>query len=670
MRRPRQTVARSRWVRLRVYIAASILGLALVAIGFKAYGIQVEDSDRYRRMAARQHLRTLEIPAPRGVLYDTRGRELAVTAFTDSVFASPHTVRDVTGTAEKLAAVLGQDLRALEDKLAQQRHFVWIERHVAPHQARAIEALKLPGVELTQEPRRYYPNRTLAGPLIGFANIDQVGLEGIERSMNDLLEGQKGELDALRDARGRVMLSDTDAGEVPGASVYLTVDRSVQFISEQVLADTLKTHEAKAGVAVVLEIGTGRVLAMASLPTYDPNRPAGAARRHARNRAITDAFEIGSPMKVFTMAAALEAGAVEPGQVFDVEKGRYRVGRKWIRDSHHDQELDLTGIIKRSSNVGAVKVAQALGADGLHDALDRYGFSHETEIELPGERTGLLRPTKRWGQIGLATASFGYGFTVTPLQVVAGFAAVAQRGIYYPPRLIRQVVDADGKVVYEHRPVGRRIIREDVAELLMPMIGAVFEKGRHGGTARHIDVVGYTAGGKTGTAHKVDPATGRYSDEMYLSSFVGVAPLDRPRIAVIVVIDEPRGDEYYGAKVAGPAFAEIVSETLRYLGVPENAPRADADDKGDGSDGGDEPAEPLEIGPGADALTEAVLARDDGVRAPDFRGMGMAEVLETARDAGIEVEVVGSGRAVSQTPEPGAPAKGATCRVRFAPGYR
>lgn len=672
-RRRSETAGRSRWVRARIYLAAGVMGLLLLAIGYKAYGIQIDDASRYREMARRQHLRTLEVPAPRGVLFDTRGRELAVTAEVDSIFASPNTIEDVTGTAEALAEALDLDLRELEAKLSSPRHFVWIARHVAPDKARLVADLDLPGVEITAEPRRYYPGSQLAGPVVGFANIDGKGIEGVERAMNELLEGVPGQLRAVRDARGRVMLSGIDAGDVPGASVYLSLDQTIQYIAETQLARAVELHKAAAGVAVVLEIGTGRVLAMANLPTYDPNQPGSDARRGARNRAITDVYEIGSSMKVFTVAAALEAGAIRPNQVFDVEKGRIRVGRKWIRDSYRDDELDVTGIIRRSSNVGAIKIARKLGAEALHEALGRYGFGDTTGVELPGERAGVLRPPQRWGEIGLATASFGYGMSATALQVAAGFAAIANRGVYHAPRVVREVRDAEGKVMYQHEATGRQMMDPGVAETVRVMLGSVFDRGRKGGTARDVYVEGYTAGGKTGTAYKVDHATGRYADHLYLSSFAGIAPLEDPRIAIVVLIDEPGGDEHYGGVVAGPVFAGIASESLRYLGVPQDRPEeADASPPAAGGKAAEPEPEPEPIAEpaGAADLSEALTEAIDGVRVPDFRGLGMATVLERARAAGVSVQVVGTGRAVSQTPEPGVAAKGAKCRVVFEPGYR
>jgi cell division protein FtsI (penicillin-binding protein 3) len=616
-----------------------------------------------------------------------------VTAKVDSIWADPRSLTDVAGTADALARILGADVRDLEAKLSSRRHFVWVKRHVSSQQAEAVRALKIKGVEITREPRRFYPGGSLAGPLLGFADIDGKGIEGIERSMNELLVGRRTTVSGIRDASGRISLSEGIEGVQPGATVVLTIHRSIQFLVERTLRKTVEDHNAHSGTAVVLDVATSEVLAAASWPTYDPNHPGNAVRRGARNRAVTDAYEIGSTMKVFTIGAALDLGLVTPDTEFKVAGGRYRVGRKVIHDSYHDKVLTVSGVLKRSSNVGTVKIAQLLGRENLHRALLEYGFGRKTGIELPGERHGLVRPAKRWSDIELATIAFGYSVTATPIQVAAGYAAIGNGGVYNEPRIIKEVHDASG-VEYRHKPIGRRIMKSQTAAQLRRMMASVFDKGRHGGTARSVVVEGYHAGGKTGTAHKVDPSTRQYSHELYLSSFAGVAPIEAPRIAVLVVIDEPRAGEHYGARVAGPAFAEITTETLRYLGVPATKPtddekkkKAAADKKKAAAD--KKKAEASDKKKAAHKLSEAEQdaaddlaaaqdhsspitdaasngpANDEEVRIPDFRGMSMAAVLERARKARLRVRVQGSGRAISQDPPPGWGPKPAECRIVF-----
>jgi cell division protein FtsI (penicillin-binding protein 3) len=669
----RSTPRLHRWVRARILGVAGLITLLFAAIAYRAYGLQIREAEHYRTLAQRQHVATVEVPAPRGVIYDATGAELAVTADIDSIYGNPREIDDLLGTAEKLGQLCGLDAGELEARLASPRQFVWIKRHVGAAEAAAVKAARMPGVYLTPEPRRFYPGRRLAGPVIGFAGIDGRGLDGIELTMNSSLAGKPTSAAAVRDASGDLMLPDLGARPRPGAAVTLTLHRYIQMAAERALEKSMTEDVAKAGVVVVLDIRNGDVLALASWPTYDPNRPGGAREQGARNRAVTDVYEVGSVMKVFTIAAALESGAVTPATTIDVEGGVLQVpGRKPITDTHHDQVLTVGGVLKRSSNVGAVKIARKLGREGLYQALLRYGFGAKTGIELPGEETGLVRRPERWGEIGLAAHAYGYGLSVTPIQVAAAFAAVANGGVYHPPRIVREVRAEGGRVMYLRKPEGHRIISEETAREMRPMMASVFDKGKDGGTAQSLVLDGFRAGGKTGTAHKIDPATGRYA-KLYLSSFAGFAPLEDPRVAVLVVIDEPHGKAHFGGAVAGPVWVEVMTATMRYLGVAAEAPAKEAGaqaatGKGSGTGAGagsqsePEPADPEPVGEGAPLEEEA----PGGVAMPDFTGLGIAQALELARERGIRVEVEGSGRAIAQFPPPGAANKSAECRIVFA----
>lgn len=561
-----------RAARLRAYVVGAVVTAGLVGVACRAWGLQVGEGSRYRALAARQHEMSVDIPAPRGEVRDARGRPLAVSADAESIWANPRAIRDVTETAAKVARLVGGDAAALEARLGADRRFVWIARHVAPAVARAVREAKLAGglagIEVTREPRRWYPARSVAGPVIGRADTDGNGLDGIELAMNAPLTGVRGAANAVRDARGRRMFADGLAPPAPGKAVHLTIDRSIQAIADGALAQTIEEHRARSGSAVVLEVGTGRVLAMASYPSYDPNTGAGISGG-ARNRPVTDVFEVGSVMKLFSIAAALDAGAVAPDTWFELHWGSMQIGAKSIRDVYHDPHLTTAGILKRSSNVGAVKIAQRLGRERLHAALVRFGFGARTGIELPGEQAGTLRPGARWREIELATISYGYGLTVTPLQLAAALAALGDGGMYRAPRIIDRVVDAAGAVQpAPPPPAPRQVVRPETAAAILAMMATVFEGGKQAGSAGSLVVPGYRCGGKTGTAHKWDPAAQKYATDRYLSSFAGLAPVDRPRLAIVVLVDEPSGGDYYGGKVAGPVFAAIASEALRYLGVP------------------------------------------------------------------------------------------------------
>ena len=672
--RPVRPVKLDRWVRLRIIGVSAVLTLLLGAIAYRAWGLQIREGDHYRALAHRQHTATVEVPAPRGAIYDATGAELAVTADIDSVYANPREIVDLLGAAETLSRLLEVDARELEARLASPRYFVWVKRHVSAEEAQAVREAKLPGVYLTPEPRRFYPGRQLAGPVLGFAGIDGRGLDGLELTMNDLLAGQRAKAAALRDAAGRVMLPDPEAVPRPGAQVVLTLHRYIQLAAERALERAMTEFDARAGVVVVLDVQNGEVLALASWPTYDPNRPGRDREEGARNRAVTDVYEIGSIMKVFTVAAALEAGVVTPETTFDIEGGRILVGRHPIRDTYKDDTLTTGGVLKRSSNVGVVKIVRRLGKERLHDALIRFGFGKKTEVELPGEQPGLVRPHERWGEIALATASFGYGMSATPLQVAAAFAAVANGGVYHEPRVVREVRAPDGAVLYRRESEGRRVLSEETALALRPMLGSVFDKGRDGGTARYLELDGFTAGGKTGTAHKVDPATGRYGDKLYLASFAGFAPLEDPRVMTLVLIDEPRGEKYFGGIVAGPVWLEVMTATMKYMGLASGAPGEDGAKvaAAGGEIGGELEVVPVGEGgqaaddPGSVSGTGTGTGTGTGFEMPEFVGKGVPEVLSLARARGIRVELVGSGRAVQQFPPPGASSRTAECRIVFS----
>lgn len=558
-----------RAARVRAYLVGVVVSAGLVGVACRAFSLQVDEGDRYRALAARQHATSVEIPAPRGEVLDARGRPLAVSADADSIWANPREIRDVTETAAKLAHLVGGDPAALEAKLAGDRRFVWIDRHVAPAVARAVREAKLAGIEVAREPRRWYPARTIAGPVVGRADIDGNGLDGVERAMNEPLTGRRGGASGIRDARGRRMYADGLAPAEPGATVRLTLDRSIQAIADGALAHAIEANQAKNGVVVVLEVGTGRVLALSSHPTYDPNTGIGITTG-ARNRAITDVYESGSVMKLFSVAAALDAGAVTADTPFELQWGVLQIGPKQIKDVYHDPTLTTAGIIKRSSNVGAVKIAQRLGREKLHAGLVRFGFGARTGIELPGEQAGTLRPGARWRDIELATIAYGYGLTVTPLQIAAALAALGDGGLYRAPRIIDRITDASGAdlPLPNPAPPPRPAVSPETARTMLAIMATIFEGGKQPGTAASLVVPGFRCGGKTGTAHKWDAATKQYATNRYLSSFAGLAPIDRPRLAIVVLIDEPSGGDYYGGKVAGPVFATVASEALRYLGVP------------------------------------------------------------------------------------------------------
>jgi cell division protein FtsI (penicillin-binding protein 3) len=666
--------------RIRAYLAGAVVTLGLTGVAYKAWGLQIGEGARYRVLADKQHTAEVGIPAPRGDIIDARGQPLAVSADADSIWANPREIHDVTDTADRLAKLIGGDPISLEAKLGGDHRFVWLDRHVAPEVARAVKAAKLPGIEVSKEPRRWYPGRAVGSTVIGRSDIDGNGVDGIELALNAQLVGRRGTGTALRDVRGKTMFADGLARPEPGATVQLSIDGSIQAIAEAAIEDAVTSHKARSGVAVVLEIGTGRVLAMASAPARDPN--AGEAQASARNRAVADSFEAGSVMKLFTVAAALDAGLVTPDTEFDLGGGVFKIkGRASpIRDVDHDPYLTVAGIIKRSSNVGAAKIALRFGAENLYAALRRYGFGRRTGIELPGEQSGMMREGSKWRDVELATIAYGYGITVTPLQVAAAISAFGDHGIYHEPRIVDRVIDGDGTLLYQAAPASRPIFSDRTATQVKTMLASVFESGKLAGTAASIVVPGFRCGGKTGTANKYDPALHGYSPDHYLSVFAGLAPIEQPKLAIVVLVDDPTGGDYFGAKVAGPVFARVASEGLRYLGVPGtpticappvpgappsieprtclppppgSAPKLVAAKPGSAAAS---PAVPpaAPIDPMAAPMRElAPTLEPTRIDIPEFRGMGMARAIATARAAHLPIELSGTGRVIAQQPLPG-----------------
>ena len=716
----------TRAARLRAYLAALVVTAGLTGVAWRAWALQVDEGDHYRAIATRQQETTVAIPAPRGDIVDVHGRPLAVTADTDSIWANPREIRDVTETAEKLAALLGGNAAALEAKLGGDRRFAWLARHVTPELARRVREARLAGIEVGKEPRRWYPERAIGGPVIGRSDIDGKGVDGIELAMNAQLLGQRGEGLALRDVRGKRMFAGGLERPQPGATVQLSLDSTIQAIADAAISDSERTNRAKSGVVVAIDIATGRVAAMASAPSYDPNAPGAASGEPGkselpRNRAVVDAYEAGSVMKIFSIAAALDDGTVTPDTEFDLNGGRLVIGNtKAITDVEHDPYLTVAGIVKRSSNVGAAKIALKFGSAKLYAGLRRFGFGARTGIELPGETPGMLRDGARWRDRDLASIAYGYGLAVTPLQIAAALAVFGNHGRYRAPRIVERVVDGDGTVLYEAGEVERQVVSERTAQQMAAMLASVFEGGKLHGTASAVVVPGFRCAGKTGTAHKYDPETHTYSDR-HLGSFAGLAPADHPRLAIVVLVDEPSEGDYFGAKVAAPVFARVASEALRYLGVPGEptvcapappgaaaapvsiapktcvpAPRtahpaapkvAAAPASAAPAVASSAPADaamtammaaPMSAPTSAiDRFGEAWVADWFGIAAPgaqspatsatsavtaptvppvmipDFRGMGMAHAIATARDARVDVAVAGSGRVVEQNPPPG-----------------
>ena len=677
----------TRWIKGRLLFTIAALFSLFGVVGWRAYRLQIVEGPRLREMAQQQYLKQIEIPSKRGTILDRHGAPFAISVGVDSIYANPRMIgKGAPEVAHKLATLLDIDEARLTRRLQSRRYFTWVKRRISSALAKQVRALRIHGLFLQKESRRYYPNRGLGATVIGFSGLDSRGLEGIERSMNRWLRGPPRHVAGLRDALGRRLwspsaleetskktpasgkgkkTSSSSTAKVPRGShdVVLSIDRAIQHETEAALEEIYAQHKPKWAAAVVLDPATGDVLAMASVPAFDPNRYADAPPRTWRNRAITDTFEPGSTMKIFSVATALATGRTTDTEVIDAERGRLRIGRHWIHDSKPHDELSLRDVLKKSSNVCVSKLALRVGPTLLYRYLHAFGFGRRTGIPLSGERRGTLRNPRHWSKVGLANIAFGQGMTSTVLQLARGLTAIANDGILMEPRLILRVRDANSGTTRAFPPKGHRVISASLAKRMRYLLGGVTE---HGGTAEEARLDRYTVAGKTGTAQKVDRLTGTYSKEKWLSSFIGITPATHPALAIAVVVNEPSGDEHYGGKVAAPAFRRIAQKTLRYLGVrPDKAAQAGDLRKRVAGTGGDHRASVKKDG---DTLAPPLPGAGPrgSVLIPDFTGMSMGEALSAARKAGLRLKLLGSGQATAQSPGPG-PSSGSACRVFFRP---
>ena len=551
--------------RLRTLIIGAFFSLIFLGIGYKAYHLQVRQGPWLSEKAAGQYASSLKKTGTRGTIYDAGYRPLAQTVEVTSIGAHPRMIKAKRQTAQHLAEIFNIKRRSLEKKLTADKSFVWIKRQASPKEVNAVRALSVPGITFVPEYTRFYPQRSLASQVIGFTGIDGQGLEGLEFYYNNQLEGDRDEITFMRDAYGRRFDGDLPhAAPASGRNLILTIDATIQFFTEKALTDAVKENEAKSGMAVVLDPKTGAIQALAHVPKFNPNTYRRSQKGHRRNRTITDPFEPGSTLKMFSIAAALETGNCSPNTIFYCEKGAYRIGRNVVHDTKPHGWLSLQQILKFSSNIGAVKVGEKTGSKTLHQYLTAFGFGQRSGIDSPGESPGSLSAYKRWSRIDAGAIAFGQGVAVSTVQLAAAAGAVANDGILMKPHLVQAITDANGRLIKKISPVQvRRVISADTARTLRRILGTVTTEG---GTGTQAALKGYTVGGKTGTAQKIDE-TGAYSKTKYVSSFLGFVPMEHPRAVILVVVDEPQGS-HYGGKVAAPAFREIAQELINYRNIP------------------------------------------------------------------------------------------------------
>ncbi|MGD9329662.1 MAG: penicillin-binding protein 2 [Desulfobacterales bacterium] len=573
-----KTLSKQKSLRTRMALIGVVFFLGFGTIIGRAVYLQAFAGPSLAERASGQYERTIQTNGKRGSIYDTRMREVAVSIESLSLAAYPGKIHNPRQTARAIAGIIKTKASSIARKLASKRSFVWIKRPITPKEARALKALQVEGLEFLPEHSRYYPNRTLAAQVVGFTGIDGNGLEGIEYQFDAELTGRKRIATVLKDAFGRGFEGQEDmTASTSGNNVVLAIDGTIQHLAEKALQQAVKTHKAKSGIAVVMAPRTGDVLALAHVPLFNPNAFADFSRAVRRNRAVTDAFEPGSTMKLFSAAAALESGCCTPHTIFFCENGNYRIGRNTVHDTKKHGWLSIQRIVKYSSNIGAVKIGETIGGPTLHDALQQFGFGRPTGIECPGESKGSLGANKKWTAFDVAAISFGHGVSVSAIQLTTAVSALANQGVLMKPRVVLKVTDARGRTIRQFDPqtVGRAVSPPTAAAVTRMMEMVLTE----GGTGVKAALNGYSACGKTGTAQKIG-ADGKYAKDRYVASFAGFAPVEDPRLAILVLIDEPRGD-YYGGTVAAPVFREIAQSALGYLNVrpSERAPKMTVSEK-------------------------------------------------------------------------------------------
>jgi cell division protein FtsI (penicillin-binding protein 3) len=549
----------NRRIRLLLAVFAIVFGATLV----RAVWLQGVRAQSLGRMAASQHRTTVDLAANRGTIYDSAGVQLAVGEQAITVYADPLQIQDATKVAPTVARILRLDPRQVYEKLSDRKHgFVYVERKADAANAARLQRLHITGLGFYPEERRFYPQHGIAAQVLGFAGVDNHGLSGLELGLDKPLAGSAGRETLVRDPLGHVLDSIVSRPARNGSDVSLTINSAIQAQAEQVLSQTVEHWHAKDGTAIVLDPHTGAVLAMAVAPSYDANNFPSVARDLQRNRAVTDTYEPGSTFKLVTVAGALSTGLVTPQEKFRLPY-EIQVADRRIHDAEPrgTETMSVATILSKSSNVGAITLAELLGKDRLVSWISRFGFGHPTDIDFPGESQGIVLPADKWSGSTIGNVPIGQGIAVTPMQMASAYAAIANGGIWTRPHLVERVGDGLAKPVARHRIVTRWIAHELTSMLQNVVLD---------GTGTLAQIPGYHVAGKTGTAAKPDPQGG-YSTSKYVASFVGFAPATRPRIVVLVTVDEPRG-AIWGGVVAAPAFKAIAQQTLQYLSAPPDAP--------------------------------------------------------------------------------------------------
>ncbi|GAC1621790.1 MAG: penicillin-binding protein [Candidatus Acidiferrum sp.] len=684
-------------VHLRLLIVAGLALLWMTAVFGRLSYLQLARHSEYLARAQRQQQRTIEITPKRGAIYDRNMHPLAMSIQVDSAFAVPAEMADEPLVARLLSGALGIPRDVIEQRLQSSRSFAWIARKLPPDKAQAVAALNLKGVYFQKENQRFYPKRDLAAHVLGFVDLDEKGLGGIEYALDSQIRGKSEKIVVMADARQRWF----DGGEAQrerGANVVLTLDEKIQYIAERELAAAIAKTHAMAGTVIVQDPNTGALLAVANWPRFNPNQANDAPAQSRMDRAVSALYEPGSTFKLITLAAAFDQNITQPDEIFNCENGAVYVAGHRIRDHKPFGLLTVSQILEKSSDVGAIKIALRLGAPRFHDYIRAFGFGAPTGVDLPGESKGIVRRLENWTPVSIGSISMGQEVGVTPIQLVTAVSAIANGGLLYKPHVVQEI-RRGGQILPVENSMGvaepRRVIRPETAATLRRLMEGVVLNGT--GTLAHLD--GWTAAGKTGSAQKIDPATGRYSPTQLIASFSGFAPINDPAVTILVSLDSPVGP-HEGGQVAAPVFKRIAEQILPYLDVPRDVPvrtkllqaSYNRNEEADGTrlqdftpvDFSSQPEPtPVEAGGNravADKRTEkkseankrdkpvVTAALEDGgeIVLPDFSGKTMRDVTEICLRLGLDPVLVGSSLATDQRPAAGSKLRrGAKVTVRF-----
>lgn len=675
-----------RFPRVRYVWVAVIAVLWMGAVLARLTYLQLFNYSDYLARARRQQQRIVETSPKRGSIYDRNLRELAMSISVDSLFAVPSEIADADMVARLLARVLDDSEDAIQTKLKSSRSFVWIARKLPPEKAERIQALNLRGVYFQKESRRFYPKRELGAHVLGYVDVDEKGLGGIEYELDSRIRSKPGKLMILTDARHR-WYDRNEQSPATGGSVVLTIDEKIQYIAEKELGRAVAATGSRAGTIVVQDPNTGELLAVANYPAFNPNAPGEKPAQNRQNIAVAALYEPGSTFKLITLAAALEENITRPEEWIDCQMGAIYIAGHRIRDHKPFGVLNVADIMAKSSDVGMIKLGLRLGAPKFYEYIRAFGFGQTTEIELPGESRGLLRSVDKWTPVSVGSISMGQEIGVTSVQLASSFSAIANGGLLFPPRVVRGYRTGD-HVTPAAGEMPRRVVSPETAATMRRILEGVILNG----TGNLAQLEGHTAGGKTGTAQKIDPATGRYSLTHHIANFVGFAPLNTPAVTVLVMMDSPVG-LYHGGDVAAPVFKRVAEQVLAYMDVPQDVPvemrrrapserleRARLVDVSDFSPEQAEntaasqlpvfPPEPLpdpKRDPKRDAAQTVALAEGEGVSVPTLTGLSVRNVTQECLRLGLNPVLIGTGVAVEQAPEPGRVVRrGGRVTIRFA----